>query len=212
MDQQSARLDQLLPQVDVTQAAAGVDPVIFALFVPKDNEMTPERVALGKKLYFDTRLSRRRHRRLRDLPRREPRLHRSAAGVGGHRRPARPAQRADDAERALLADAVPRRPRADRSRSRRSCRSSTRSRWASPTARRRSKAIAGDAEYQQLFQEAYGRAPNYDDIGARDRRLRAHAGLPRRAVRPLPRRRQRARSRAQAQRRAGCSSTARRAA
>src|SRR4030095_7539921 len=57
MEQQLGRIDQLLPQEDVTQPPAGVDPVIFKLFIPRDNEMTPARVALGKKLYFDTRLS-----------------------------------------------------------------------------------------------------------------------------------------------------------
>jgi cytochrome c peroxidase len=35
----------------------GVDPVVWAALVPKDNQMTPERIALGKKLYFDMRLS-----------------------------------------------------------------------------------------------------------------------------------------------------------
>ena len=57
MDQQLARIDQLLPQRDVTEPPKGIDPLIFALFVPADNQMTPARVALGKKLYFDTRLS-----------------------------------------------------------------------------------------------------------------------------------------------------------
>src|SRR5262245_45896841 len=57
MDQQLARIDALLPHTDdVARAPAGVDPTIFALFVPADNQMTPARVALGKKLYFDTRL------------------------------------------------------------------------------------------------------------------------------------------------------------
>ena len=57
MDQQLTRLDQILPKYDVTKAPPGVDNIAFALFVPKDNEMTPARVALGKKLYFATRLS-----------------------------------------------------------------------------------------------------------------------------------------------------------
>jgi len=57
MDQQLARIDQLLPQRDPKDPPRGVDPVIFALFIPPDNQMTPARVALGKKLYFDPRLS-----------------------------------------------------------------------------------------------------------------------------------------------------------
>jgi cytochrome c peroxidase len=58
MAEQQQRLDALLPDVDVAQPPAGVDPVIWSAIVPKDNGMTAERVALGQKLYFDTRLSR----------------------------------------------------------------------------------------------------------------------------------------------------------
>ncbi len=56
-DYQQAALARLLPKADVTQAPDGFDPVVWAAFVPKDNAMTPQRVALGHKLYFDTRLS-----------------------------------------------------------------------------------------------------------------------------------------------------------
>ena len=37
--------------------------------------------------------------------------------------------------------------------------------WAMPTSDSDPAAIANDAEYQTLFQEAYGRKPNYDDVG-----------------------------------------------
>ncbi len=57
MDVQQRELDRLLPSADVTHAPAGLDPVVWAAFVPKDNAMTPARVALGRKLYFDPRLS-----------------------------------------------------------------------------------------------------------------------------------------------------------
>jgi cytochrome c peroxidase len=39
------------------QAFARVDPALLSFVVPKDNQTTPERVALGQKLYFDVRLS-----------------------------------------------------------------------------------------------------------------------------------------------------------
>lgn len=39
-------------------APPGVDPVIWAARVPNDNRPTRARIALGRKLYFDTRLSR----------------------------------------------------------------------------------------------------------------------------------------------------------
>jgi len=55
---QMERLKQLSGSWDVTQAPAGFDPVVWAAFIPQDNPMTPERVELGRKLYFDTRLSR----------------------------------------------------------------------------------------------------------------------------------------------------------
>ncbi len=57
-EQQLAELQKLKLEQDVTKAPAGLDPVVWAAFVPEDNKMTPERVELGRKLYFDTRLSR----------------------------------------------------------------------------------------------------------------------------------------------------------
>jgi cytochrome c peroxidase len=42
---------------DPAKLKGGIDPLVWQSIVPKDNEITPERVALGKKLYFDTRLS-----------------------------------------------------------------------------------------------------------------------------------------------------------
>ena len=50
-------LAELIPEDAAINAASAFDPVVWAAFVPEDNEMTPERVALGRKLYFDTRLS-----------------------------------------------------------------------------------------------------------------------------------------------------------
>ena len=56
-EQQLAELQKLKLPPDVTKAPAGLDPVVWAAYVPADNQMTPERVELGRKLYFDTRLS-----------------------------------------------------------------------------------------------------------------------------------------------------------
>jgi cytochrome c peroxidase len=50
-------LDKLVPAGDVTQPPRGVDPVAWKALVPADNAMTADRVALGKKLYFEKRLS-----------------------------------------------------------------------------------------------------------------------------------------------------------
>lgn len=50
-------LAKLMPEGDVSKVPAAFDPVIWAAFVPEDNAQSPERVALGRKLYFDKRLS-----------------------------------------------------------------------------------------------------------------------------------------------------------
>jgi len=57
MPEQLARIDKLVPPGDAGKIPRGVDPVIWRALQPKDNELTPARIALGKKLYFDTRLS-----------------------------------------------------------------------------------------------------------------------------------------------------------
>jgi cytochrome c peroxidase len=56
-EQQLAELQKLKLPADVTKAPAGLDPVVWAASVPADNQMTLERVELGRKLYFDPRLS-----------------------------------------------------------------------------------------------------------------------------------------------------------
>lgn len=54
---QQESLDKLLSGVDLCRPPAGVDPVIWQACVPEDNAATPERLALGRRLYFDKRLS-----------------------------------------------------------------------------------------------------------------------------------------------------------
>ena len=54
---QEQALDALGPAEDIAKPPAALDPVIWAAFVPEDNALTPARVALGRKLYFDKRLS-----------------------------------------------------------------------------------------------------------------------------------------------------------
>lgn len=57
MQYQSAELQKLQPKRDVSEPPAGFDPFVWQAFIPEDNQMTPQRVALGRKLYFDKRLS-----------------------------------------------------------------------------------------------------------------------------------------------------------
>ena len=54
---QEQALDKLMPAPDAGKAHEAFDPVIWEAFVPADNKPTPERIALGRKLYFDKRLS-----------------------------------------------------------------------------------------------------------------------------------------------------------
>ncbi|MBP3530654.1 MAG: hypothetical protein J6K25_05660 [Thermoguttaceae bacterium] len=54
---QEAALDQMLNGVDPVAKPAGVDASYWDALVPEGNESTPERFALGKKLFFDRRLS-----------------------------------------------------------------------------------------------------------------------------------------------------------
>jgi len=57
MEYQIKQLSQLQPSVDVSEAPPDFDPVVWQAFIPPDNALTPERVALGHKLYFEKRLS-----------------------------------------------------------------------------------------------------------------------------------------------------------
>ncbi len=54
---QEAALDRMLQGVDPTAKPAGVDANYWKRLVSEGNESTPERFALGKKLFFDRRLS-----------------------------------------------------------------------------------------------------------------------------------------------------------
>jgi len=57
VEHQEQVLDQLGLATDVAKPPAAFDPVIWKAFVPEDNALTPDRVSLGRKLYFDKRLS-----------------------------------------------------------------------------------------------------------------------------------------------------------
>lgn len=56
MDEQRKRLQQLEPH-PAEGVPLGVDATIWKSLIPEDNALTPQRVALGRDLYFDPRLS-----------------------------------------------------------------------------------------------------------------------------------------------------------
>ncbi len=57
MEFQNEHLSKLQRPTDVSKVPAGLDAVVWQAFVPDDNAMTPQRVNLGRKLYFEKRLS-----------------------------------------------------------------------------------------------------------------------------------------------------------
>lgn len=57
VEEQSEALAKLMPDREVGKVPPEIDPVVWEAFVPKDNALTGDRVALGQKLYFDKRLS-----------------------------------------------------------------------------------------------------------------------------------------------------------
>lgn len=164
MDQQLARLDQLLPTEDVTQPPAGVDPVIFRLFIPRDNEMTPARVALGKKLFFDTRLS-------ADGTVACATCHDVSRGFTDQRavsegiRDQLGRRNAPTTLNTFVLQTLFLDGRAPSLEEQAKLPIINPIEMGQPDGASAVKNIANDADYQQRFQEAYGRAPNYEDVG-----------------------------------------------
>src|SRR5215470_13156396 len=164
MDQQQARIDQLLPQPDVNAPPPGVDPVIFNLFIPADNQITPARVALGKKLYFDPRLSADGtvacatcHDVSRGFTDQRPVSEGIRDQLGRRNAPTTmntfvfqtlflDGRAPSLEEQAKLPIVNP-------------------IEMGQPNGAAAVQAIAGDPDYQRQFQDAYGRLPNYDDVG-----------------------------------------------
>jgi cytochrome c peroxidase len=141
----------------------GVDPVVFAALVPTDNAITPERIALGKRLYFDTRLSKDGtlacatcHDVSRSFTDRRPVSEGIADQLGQRNAPTtmnalffqtqfldgRAAMLEDQARLPILNPIEMGQPSQDATVAN----------------------IKDDAEYQKMFQAAYGRAINYDDL------------------------------------------------
>lgn len=163
MAEQRARLEKLAPG-DVTRPPAGIDPVIWASLVPKDNAMTPERVELGKKLYFDLRLSRDGTvacATCHDVSRGFTDQRNVSEGIEDKlgRRNAPTTLNAVFFQTQFLDGRAP------------SLEEQAKLpivnpiEMGQPDGAAAMKAIAGDPEYPPMFQKAYGRAPNYEDVG-----------------------------------------------
>ncbi len=57
VEYQQELLAKLAPQTDLNEIISPYDAVVWNALLPADNPLTPERVELGRKLYFDKRLS-----------------------------------------------------------------------------------------------------------------------------------------------------------
>jgi cytochrome c peroxidase len=158
---QQQRLDKLL--AGEGGVPKGVDPVAWnEIYVGAD--LTPERIALGRKLYFDTRLSRDGTvscATCHDVSRGFTDRRNVSEGIGDHlgRRSApttlnaalfqsmfwdgRAATLEEQAKLPILNPIE----------------------MGHPDAASAMSAVGSDAAYKDMFQKAYGRAPNYDDLG-----------------------------------------------
>jgi cytochrome c peroxidase len=163
MEEQMARLDDLLQTWDVTQPHPKIDPAIWQDLVPDDNAMTPERVALGRKLYFETRLSRDGTvacATCHDVSRAFTDQRPVSEGIDGQlgRR------NAPTTLNALLLETQFLDGRAPTLEDQAELPILNPIEMGQPDRQTALAAIADDAEYQRLFQDAYGRDPNYKDI------------------------------------------------
>jgi cytochrome c peroxidase len=164
MEYQLQELDKILPEGDVTETPPGFDPVIWDAFLPEDNKMTPERVALGRKLYFDTRLSKDNSvscATCHDVTRGFTDQREVSEGIGGQlgRRNA-PTVLNTALLQTLFLDG--RSPSLDHQAK---MPITNPIEMGFPDGESAVEAIKDDVEYQHAFQEAYGRDINYEDIG-----------------------------------------------
>lgn len=145
-------------------APGGIDPAYWKALVPVDNALTEARIALGRRLYFDPRLSRDGTvacATCHDVSRGFTDRRGTSEGIGdklGQRNApttmnalffssqfldGRAASLEDQAKLPIVNPIE----------------------MGMPDGNAAVAAIRGDAEYQRAFQAAYGRAPNFDDIG-----------------------------------------------
>jgi cytochrome c peroxidase len=157
-------LDKLTPKEDVGKAPAAFDPVIWEAFVPSDNTLTPQRVALGRKLFFDKRLSRDNSvscATCHDVTRGFTDQRAVSEGIGGQlgKRNA-PTTLNVALLQTLFWDG--RSPTLDHQ-ARQPILNPVE--MGMPDEATAMKAIRGDAEYQEAFKKAFGREMNFEDLG-----------------------------------------------
>jgi cytochrome c peroxidase len=162
MQEQQQRLDQLITRFS---APAGIDPVAWAtIYMLAGNELTPDRIALGRKLYFDTRLS-------RDGTLACATCHDVSRGFGDHRSVSEGIgdhlgkRSAPTTMNAALLQSQFWDGRAPSLEEQAKLPILNPIEMGHPDAAGAMASVKSDPSYQGLFQKAYGRAPNYDDLG-----------------------------------------------
>jgi len=161
---QEQALDTLMPATDLGKPPAGFDSILWAAFIPADNALTPERVALGRKLYFDKRLSDDNSvscATCHDVTRGFTDQRAVSEGIGGQlgKRNA-PTTLNSALLQTLFWDG--RSPTLDHQ-ARQPILNPVEMGIPNPEAAM--KAIGDDPEYQKMFKEAFGREMNYEDLG-----------------------------------------------
>jgi cytochrome c peroxidase len=160
---QQQSLDKLLAAQGSTPK--GVDPVAWSsMYVPADNAVTPDRVALGRKLYFDARLSKDGTvscATCHDVSRGFTDHRNVSEGVGDHlgRRSA------PTTLNAALFQSMFWDGRAPTLEEQAKLPILNPIEMGHPDGASAMAAIGADPAYKELFQKAYGRAPSYDDVG-----------------------------------------------
>jgi cytochrome c peroxidase len=163
MATQQQRLDAL-KLGNGASAPPQIDPTIWAFIVPRDNAVTPERVALGRKLYFDTRLS-------PDNTVACATCHDVSRGFTDQRpvsegiRDQLGRRNAPTTMNALLMQTMFLDGRSPNLEDQAKLPIINPIEMGQPDGVAVTKFVVNDAEYQQLFKDAYGRAPSYEDVG-----------------------------------------------
>jgi cytochrome c peroxidase len=163
IQEQQQRLAKLIPSI--TSPPPGIDPIAWAsIYIPTGNELTADRIALGRKLYFDTRLSKDGTlacATCHDVSRGFT-DHRSVSeGIGDHLGK----RSAPTTMNAALMQSQFWDGRAPSLEEQAKLPILNPIEMGHPDAAAAMAAVNTDPAYVGLFQKAYGRAPNYDDLG-----------------------------------------------
>jgi len=163
MQAQKAIVARLLSTRDVSQSPASIDPEIWETVVPKDNRMTPQRVELGRKLYFEKRLSKDGTvacATCHDVSRGFTDQPKTSEGIGG----ALGQRNAPTTMNALLMETLMLDGHAPSLEEQAKLPIINPIEMGMPSEKAAIDAIKNDPEYQGMFKAAYGSQPNFEDL------------------------------------------------